>query len=391
MIFIYKHYEKIILSVFLIIFIVSLVWLITVFQKAKDIKKEDIFYEPLKSGEYKYKKQNLNEFYFFESGLQVDSAFSRLWHISPKRNVNSPDYTDLMIPFITIRSPISGKSYPKANYDFQKDKETGTEIGRLIDKDFEKFGVEIKTSISRIDTEDKITNDSGISNEELKNNKVTLETLECDNDNDGFSNRCEINKKTDPNDPKSHPPLIERCIVDKIERRKIPLKIINVLESGTVQAEIIVNNQRKTKWLKVNDVIEVNKDLYKVKEIKYKISEKIDSRIKDSVQFNDSEVLLVKDEEIPIIAKIKKEIFEVNEKVVVKDLFNDLTYLSGKGFKLVLGDDKIGVEEYKVIEIDVVNKQITISDKDKKNFIIRNKSEYVKPSNIFKQKSLILE
>ena len=382
--FLFKHYEKLILSVFLLIFVASLIWLIFVFQEAKKIKEQDVLYVPQKKAEFMYKSININDYNVLDISLQVDSSLSRCWYESSKRISSSPSFTDFMCPYKAIKSPFSGKIFPLPMYEFKK-ADDGFEYGHCPDKDADKLFVEWKPteipgrSIDRLDTDF-----DGIPDEVERRNMMNPNDpndINYDLDGDGFINIVEIKAGTNPNDPKSHPPLAERLAYFNVERRELPFKIINVQESGTIQAETYEKRQKKTKWLKVGDEFDIGNETFKVCDFKYKTARRNDQRLKDVVEENVSEVFIAKKGEPPLIAKVKSKVFEQQEKIIFKDLFNDNIISASKGANIVLGDDKIGHEEYQIIDFDLNNKTVRIKDKEGRFFSIKapNQSDYKKP------------
>jgi len=391
--FLFKHYEKLILSVFLLIFVASLIWLIFVFQEAKKIKEQDVLYVPQKKAEFMYKNININDYNVLDVSLQVDSPLSRLWYESSKRNPNSSSFTDFICPFKAIKSPLSGKIFPLTMYEFKKS-DDGFEYGHCPDKDFDKIVVEWKsTEIPGASNRDPGRLDSdndGIPDETERKfgmNPNDANDVNYDLDGDGFTNIVEIKAGTNPNDPKSHPPLAERLAYLNVERRELPFKIVNVQESGTIQAETYEKKQKKTKWLKVGDEFVIGNETFKVCDFKYKTSRRNDVRLKDVVEENVSEVFIARKGETPLIAKIKSKVFEQQEKIILKDLYNDNIFNTNKGSKIVLGDDKIGHEEYQVLDFDLSSKIVRLQDKENRIFFIKpsGQTDYKKPEKTVTQ------
>jgi hypothetical protein len=74
----------------------------------------------------------------------------------------------------------------------------------------------------------------------------------ADLDGDGFSNLAEYLAKTDMNDPKSHPPLMDLLRLQAVQSVKIPFIFtgLNKMPDGKLQMTFNVEQPRRTFWVK---------------------------------------------------------------------------------------------------------------------------------------------
>ena len=95
--FIKKHYEKIILAVFLLIFILSLIWTIIVLNKSLDVTTED-----LKMGKIlaDYPVAKMEE-YEVSANFKKDKQWGPAYVVDPEDKTKS--CMDLLVPYVAMR------------------------------------------------------------------------------------------------------------------------------------------------------------------------------------------------------------------------------------------------------------------------------------------------
>jgi len=119
--FLYKHYEKIVLAVFLLVFVFALVYLIMVFSQSKDISEEDLRIRP-QGEDYTCT--------FDEKGKEIvadgekgryavkdDFKDEKEWVVSKQRDPESIAFSDFMVPFKAARCEMCKRVVPKAAFD----------------------------------------------------------------------------------------------------------------------------------------------------------------------------------------------------------------------------------------------------------------------------------
>ena len=219
--FLKSHYEKIILTILLIVFVGSLVYLIAQILSSRTITPE-MLKLPKKNPDYKkidFEGQAYN--------ILKNMASQQQWIVSTARNPEDKFWTDFMVPFRSSRSPY-GKKFIVPFYYFEKksginkDPFTGQPLPepeaapeQPKDNDQDKDGI--------LDDDEK----------ELGLNPNDPNDALADMDNDGFSNLEEYkNNKLFVNDVSQHPPLVKRLYVVNIVKSKIPIKLKKVRAVG---------------------------------------------------------------------------------------------------------------------------------------------------------------
>ncbi|MFA7231157.1 MAG: hypothetical protein WC071_07785, partial [Victivallaceae bacterium] len=198
--FLKKHYEKIMLAVLLLVFILSLIYLINIIKSTNEITAKDLMI-PTQSPDY----VNVD---FNSADFDTNAIFTTNteWKPAAPREPADLIYTDLVIPFKIARCPHC--SYLVPEYDFlnapHKCQICSGELPRPVKSS--------KPVIVRPTNDDDLDGD-GIPNnieEKLGLDPKNPDDASEDMDNDGFSNLFEYLQKTRINDPKSHPPMYKR-------------------------------------------------------------------------------------------------------------------------------------------------------------------------------------
>jgi len=350
--FVKKYYEKIILAVFLLVFIVSLILLILALTKSQEIKEEDLKF-PMKQPEYK--RINPDEF-----SIQKKFESENRWLKVVARTEGDKDFTDMLAPYQIARCPnpecqkliprscfVQGGSCPICKTQLRssgvapKTAQYDSDADGIPDKD------EIAAGLNPNDPADALK----------------------DLDNDGFSNLDEYRAKTKINDPKSHPPFAKRLYFDSVKRNKLPMVLTKVTAHGddkntwSIQVEQMADGKSKTKYYKINSSIILNDRKYEVKDI---TSETVEERVgsKDIRKRNVYTVVLQEDGDEPIKAKEKEDAWENNERVKIIDAFTEKEYNVAANESFSVGDEKTGEEKYTVKNVDGSKKTVIIKKSD---------------------------
>ncbi|MBN1863736.1 MAG: hypothetical protein JW808_02420 [Victivallales bacterium] len=391
--FLSKHYEKIILAGFLLVFIVALVYLIAVFSQSMEITEKDLTLV-MRQADYSMKFDELGEETAEEGKKQYaalkDLSTAKTWMGSVNRDPDSPVSTDFILPIKAARCPHCEKIIPSMYFE-RKDNcpLCGGKLEQLAErkpddmlKDADGDGMpdvfEIKHGLNPSDPGDKMT----------------------DLDGDGFPNYIEYLAETSPSDPKSRPPLAERLSLRGIRRNRIPLQLANVMtnnsekkEEWLVQVQLQTRAKRwTTEFVKLGATLKLGSDIYKIADIDFKEEEQFDKRLNQPRQVNVSTITIqntLKEGEEPIVVEIKKPVFENLIRIGLRDDHTERNFVAAIGDSIQIGDADTGMDKYVILSADAADSadsadaadsvgsgSVTIGE-DKpegKKFVIREKS-----------------
>jgi hypothetical protein len=372
--FFIKNYEKLILSAILVIFILSLIWLVNVFYESEKQRTTGV---TVFSNKTIYK--NIPKSYYDFNKTLKDSI---LWSNSAKRNLNTKDknyivtHTDFMIPFHIARSnaPSSdGKLIPYAYYKIGKDPITK-----------EKLLLPDAAVMRRTADIDK----DGIPDlieKQIGTNPTNKSDKDYDIDKDSFTNIQDYKHKSSGiNNPSIHPALIKRLILIDIAKTKIPLLLKKIIKKGKnkkdwdIQVNILRNKRWKTKFLKINSSIDLNGLGYRITDIKNEVYNKLDPRLGAIVQYDESEIVLLDSTGEKIIAQINKPVYEPKRLITVKDLYPNRIYKIRINNSITLGNKTTGYESYKLIAINDIDNTLEFS-KNNKIYTVKKTTSYIVP------------
>ena len=371
-----KHYEKIILVVTLVLLVLSLMWLIDIFYSISKAKASTVV---VTADKVAYKRIRDNNSYDSFAAFQD----TKLWQKSEKRNTSpeTPDYiltfTDLMIPFKIARSNAPGANNQLIPYAYYK-------VGTCPISN-EKISLEREAIINKdsLDT-DKDSIPDAIEKKFNMNPKDPRDIYE-DIDDDSFSNIQEYRYNREGiSDKAKHPPLIERLLLVKVSNTRIPLILKKIIrhdgnkEDWNIQVNVkLTGNRWTTKFLKLGDSIEINEMEYRVKDVQYKTENALDPRLGVIVERDISSIVLLNSMNEKIIAQKNRQIYEPNRKITLKDLYTGKITLARVGNTITLGDENIGTEEYKIVNI--VNNNSIEFEKNGEIFVVGKKTNYKPP------------
>ena len=351
--FLSKHYEKLILAIFLLIFIVALGWMISITRKATQIKDGDLLVNTKSRADYI--PFDFSSFSRLES-LQCDSP----WVASGKRSDSSNSSCDFLIPYQAAWSPYCGKliSY----YYFENKLNcpvTGKSLAPFVTAD---VVVATPTNLDK--------DDDGIPNAVEKDcglDPLDPEDASSDLDEDGFTNLAEY--KYNPkgiNDPKIHPPLVERLVLDRIKRVRLPVMVDRITKSAddkktwVIQMKTRKGSQWKTKFLHIGETIDFENKSYTVKDIVYKTVDKLDPALNTTVEKNVSEVVLQCGSEDPLACVLNEPVYGLKEKIFLSDQFKGNSISTYVNETINVGDKRVGVEKYRVISTAENKKSVKV-------------------------------
>lgn len=375
--FLRKHYEKIILAGFLLVFILALIYLIMVFSKSTETTEKDLTLIK-RTADYQAKFNEVGEEEIKDPKKQQFACIRNLkeakgWVKSENRNPNGPFYTDLTTPIEAARCPECEKIVPIFYFEKKmpcplcgcslKPPKTPPPVGDK-DKDGILDTYEMQNKLNPGNPSDKME----------------------DKDNDGFPNFVEFKAEpqTKANDAKSHPPIITRLYLTKITRARLPIQLLNVLSRGKedkskwlIQVKVFEKRRWRAKFPKLGDTIKLgDKGIYKIIDVIYKTEEKFDRSLGVPKEVNVSEIIIqntINKKDKPITVKIKRKVYENLVKITLVDFFTNKRYVVRIGDSFTVGGSKTGMEKYVVLSVDKTT-SVTVKDEKGKKYTILRKS-----------------
>lgn len=354
--FLKNHYEKIILTILLIVFVGSLVYLIAQILSSKTITP-GMLELPKKNPDYK-RIDFENKVY----NVLKNMGSQQLWVVSGPRNPEDKFWTDLMIPFRAARSPYGKKQivpfyYFEKKNGINKDPFTGQPLPEPevivapVDKDIDKDGI--------FDDDEK----------ELGLNPNDPNDAFADIDGDGFSNIEEYKiDKSYVNDATKHPPFIKHLFVVNIVKSKIPIRIKSVRAFGEnkkeweIQAEIYEKNRWRSKFPKYKDVLNIGGRTYTIVDIEDKKEKIFDKTLNSWKEKDVSNVVLEDNSSKDIIrAEVGESVFAPRMKVILQDVVTEKKYSLSVGDSFTLGTEEQGKEAYKITNADPKKEEVSVT------------------------------
>ncbi len=368
--FLKKHYEKLILVVFLLIFIIATVQLILVVIKSQGVNVDDLHFIKKPPDYPKADIANYAPLKLFEK----DS----IWNQACPRKTEGAPFTDLMNSYPCAPCPSCKKIIPLSDFTNKKCSSCGAAL-KVIDPN--------KIDESKDSDGDGVTDKQEI---ELGMNPNDPSDVYSDPDLDGFSNISEIHDGTNIKDAKSHPPFALRLFVKKIERKLLLLKLEKITRTGdnkndwTIQINVYISKKKRydTAFKKIGDTLDLDGMKYKITDIISKKEEKFDPTTKSTSTVDISEIVIQAEKDEPITVKLKEDIYENKETIIVVDSH------SGEQFKVIVGqefsipdvalktDEKYSVT--RIIDRKTLTVEIQMAGSDKKFEIGAQPTETVK-------------
>ena len=364
--FLKKHYEKLILAVSLLIFIIALIYLIVVFSQPMKITDKDL---KLKNNKPDYvsvfdekgeeiAKDGKKKYEFFSTLKKEDR-----WQKSQNRGKDIPVSTDFMTPFKAARCFHCKQIIPLIYFDKEQD-------CILCHKSLHKIVV-VKTK----DVDHDQMSDDWERKYDLQPMNPSDKML--DKDEDGFPNYVEFVAKTEPNNALSHPSLAQRLYLTSFKRTKVPIIMKSVMKNGSenkedwlVQLRLKIKGKWRSKFHKLNDEIKIGTNMYKITNIEYKMKDIYNPKLKQPVPTNISEIVIEKidsNKKSPITVKIGKSVYENRVKIVLQDEAADKRIITFVGSEFTIGNETLGTESFTVKSIDLKKNTVLIeADDDKK-------------------------
>lgn len=368
--FFQKYYEKIILAAFLLIFIVSLIWLTTLLTKSLEIKEENLEF-PKKHPDYKVLTPEMLE--------KECDAFEKLkseegWKKAVPRDSDSIDFTGLLVPYKVARCPNCQRLIPRKAFEADIAK-CPLCACKLEAPPPVQTGPAGETDSDGDGLPDIFEAEKGLG----PNNP---DDAGGDLDKDGFCNLEEYIVKTEVNDVKSHPPLALRLYVSDIKRKFLPLRLIKVIRHGEdkekwdIQVEQAIKGKKRSKFYRLNNIFDLAGDQYKVIDIIPKIVEEYDKSLTTTVKRDETLIVIQKEGDEPITCEREKKVWENRERIYITDRHADKTFNLSLNKDFIVGDDLTGTEKYCVVSVvDINKKTVKVKRNDNLEFDILSQKE----------------
>ena len=182
---------------------------------------------------------------------------------------------------------------------------------------------------------------------------LSQNVLDQDNDGDGFTNLDEYNGKTDPTDPKSHPPYWTKLVLTRFVR--IPFRLRYDAGNGPFQINT-VDLEQPTQFLNVGDMVKGTR----FKLTKFEKKEKLDNGMRRDV----SEVTLVnQDTNEPIVLPKQEEVDSPTTYAVLTYLWTGKPFAVKKNQEFTLKPED-GVK-YRCMDLSDTDVKIVKEDENK--------------------------
>lgn len=367
MAFLKKHYEKILLAAFLVIFVIALLYQIEIITSDTKVTAKDL---QLKAMTENYKSQQVD---FSSEQFKVNHIFMQgsSWSRSIARNKADKYFTDLLIPFPMVRCPHPDCQKIIPNWLlFHAPHECPFCHGEL--KTPEKGHGPPVIIITGTVTATTDSDNGGVPDLVEKKfglNPALVSDDTEDLDGDGFANSYEYQAKTKMNDAKSHPPLYLRLRLDKLVKNKLDFTLKNIIVHGKDKADwdIQINfGNNKTDFFWLGDMMKVGSRRYKIIAVNAK---KIKVQNGNIEEFETAGNIKIKsaDGKEEITAVIGKDVFSPNPRAVIIDESTGRKYSMNIGDVIEIGSKKTGVSRYQVTNINSAKGKEAVTVQDMAN------------------------
>ncbi len=356
--FLKRHYEKIILAALLVLFILSLIYLIQIFETTNNVTKAEL---NIPTREPDYQPINFKAPEFLQEAIFVDGT---IWKDYGPRGQDCKVYTDFLIPFKIARCPHCGRLVPEYNFINAPNKcpicsgnlpvpqrRTSTTVSggaRMVNGMMDSDGDGIPDA----------------DEEKYGMNPKDPEDGEEDMDKDGFPNSFEYKMKTMLDNAKSHPPYFMRLTLDSLRKTLLDVTLKKVIQQGD-QYDIQLNleNGAKTKFFTLNEKAKLEKNReYEITKISPKFIKSKQGNV--VIEKDESQVTFTSlpDGKYTIEMKTGEPVYSPNPRAFVFDEGNGDVLELDEGDTFKIGSERAGYSFYKVNKIDIENENVEIID-----------------------------
>ena len=379
--FLKKHYEKLILAVFLIAFVFLLLYLIELSKSTKTITRSSL---KIPNIEPNYTPNDFSQKKYMTSYVFTKNS---TWKKSIARSDKDKIYTDLMVPFECARCPFCNKVIPRYYFLGPIDHPRNCPLcSKALPRPVDRRE-RPKTDPTSLDRDnDGIPN---VTEVQLKLDPDNPDDALYDMDGDGFPNIYEYQRKTNIEKSSKHPEYYERLYLIEFRETLLPfqLKLVNTNNSKdpkdyVIQINEIIDGRIKTRFKYLDSRMNLDKTSYTITKIDAKHEEK--RRGGTIVKVDNSKIYLnSSDGKYTITMQVGKDVYSPKPKAVIEDLADGKKYHVGAGdtitiptrFSKTTGKPlKRRTVKYKVYKVDRQKKQLIIQDKKYKKHIITAKA-----------------
>lgn len=383
--FLKRHYEKLILSALLVVFMSTMFYVLNIIQDTKKVADIKLKIKP-RSADHVVadtKDPKLNPRTFWEST-------SCTWDVSKARKMsNASHFSDLVSIFPMARCPFCNKIIP--SYYFKERRCPIPGCGKLLRTPPErpKYRIFVKS-------ENDLDGD-GISNEDEKKyglDEKNPDDALADKDKDGFSNLYEIQNGFDPTNPASHPPLWYRLRVVAVKQVPLPIKfmVLNTRDSKKMEDWVLYfnvpsHNKRKktddTLFRKLGATVQIEKRNYRIVKIERIIKK---AHIKEDPNRNEStakvaqrnidkskvylEEVVSGDKTPDKLEMVRDQIvYSSDKRPILEDVgsqVNKQQYTLRIGDSFRMGNRATRFSTYQVVSVDAKKMQVTLDEPQRK-------------------------
>lgn len=359
--FLKRHYEKLILLVLLLAFILSMVYVLRIIDQTKEITEESLQI-PTRAADYEVHDPKAAEFEIADYWQSRNAN----WPASQARNKANPFFSDLVVTFPMARCPGEdkkpcGKIIPL--YYFTEEQPCPF------------CGLELKKPPKRTAEEGQLfLNNIQLTQEEATRFRLNVEDALLDRDNDGFSNIFEIRvAKTSPVDPRSHSPMWYRLRLQEIRRVELPIKFMAVNTNNSddksrwdLQLNMVNKRNREITSIEaVGNTIELDNKTYKIADVKL-VKREIPAETKGGTpRISDESVMYLEQVEgtDKLELQVGKKVFSSRPKAIMKDVgVRDGMIICDIGERFRMGLRTTGFTNYRVKEIDAKAMTVTLEN-----------------------------
>lgn len=377
--FLKKHYEKLILALFLLIFVFLLFYLIGLSKSTNTITKKDL---KIPTREPNYKRND-----FSHKKYQLSYIFTNdcAWNKSAARSDKDNIYSDLTVPYKCARCPYCDKVIP--SYYFYGALDNPRHCP-LCDKPLERPPVRPVPGTGGGGAGPGIDQDNdGIPN--VIEIKLGLDPNNPDDalydmDGDGFPNVFEYREKTNIKNARFHPPLYKRLQLIEFRETLLPYKLKTVVtnnsedpEKWDVQInEIQSDGNIKTKFEYLGGSLKMDNTYYKIVKIVPVFEEErhggtIVKKDKSKVMFESAKG------KYKITMQVDQDVYSPKPKAVIDDLGTDKQYHVGVDDHIVMhvrykagNRNMLQTAKYKVLKVDRKKKEVIIEIGKNKEYAV---------------------
>ena len=206
-------------------------------------------------------------------------------------------------------------------------------------------------------------NFNGIPEEWEKEMNVSADytSPDSDQDSDGFTLLQEFRAKTDPTDPLSHPKYITQVFVSAVSQQRFNgLELVSVDMSGKDKKEwvatfnVIRNDRKRTEFVRLNI------GTFKNNNVDFCLVDlETDENTQEPVAFIQRVGRIER-----IRCCVKQPVYDPAARVRLNYALFDRNFTTQVGSSFKLGTGKSGEENYRVVSVDLVKKEVVVESDD---------------------------